>query len=163
LPVAMPGDWPCTTGITLSPMSATRRPARTRRGNPGHAAALAEISVTLPRANPEAAGSDDVSRIADARTGGCRADQLAADDESHPGASGSQHLASRKPVAENLHAPQVPSPTSAGPDTTLPRGSAGERPRSRSAVTPGEGLARRTAMRGISWVPEACHSLRRTG
>jgi carbonic anhydrase/acetyltransferase-like protein (isoleucine patch superfamily) len=49
--------WPCTTGITLSPMSATRRPTRTRRRNrapPGHAAALAEIPVTLPRANAEA-------------------------------------------------------------------------------------------------------------
>lgn len=26
---AMPADWPCTTGITFSPISATRRPART--------------------------------------------------------------------------------------------------------------------------------------
>ena len=51
LPAAMPGAWPCTTGITLSPMSATRRPTTPRshsRGPPEHAAALREIPLTFP-------------------------------------------------------------------------------------------------------------------
>ena len=168
LPAAMPGAWPCTTGITLSPMSATRRPTRTRsrnRGLPEHAAALAEIPLPLPGANPGAAGLDNGSRTADARTSGCRADQLADrspdDAESHPGASGSQSLAARPrvPVAgrgDPYNPAQVPSTASVGPGTTLPRAWAGERPQSRSAVDPDEGLARRPALLRDRCAVEGC-------
>jgi len=124
------------------------------RGPPEYAAALAEIPLTLPGASPGAAGSDDVSRTADPRTGGCRADQLA--DRSRTTLKAARvppdHKASRstsRPGSRSRRprtTPQVPSPASAGPDTTLPRAWAGEPPRSRSAVDPGEGLARRTAV-----------------